>query len=143
MGIKRSKNKIKKKAQSITKSIPPRQEVKFSFKYFDSCNPKFGIDDCGDDFWMRLFGRLQDISRLSIDELFGIRSKSLMLKRINWEGSAEPDGFNINNKELFWEHSWEFRISVNEHGRVHGFLTGNTFCMVWLDPSHSLFPRRS
>ena len=27
-----------------------------------------------------------------------------------------------------------------EHGRVHGFVIGTVFHVVWLDPQHRLYP---
>jgi hypothetical protein len=35
--------------------------------------------------------------------------------------------------------AWQFFLSANEHGRVHGFLAGETY-VRWLDPEHNLYP---
>ncbi|ELU7233491.1 hypothetical protein SCL96_003408 [Escherichia coli] len=35
---------------------------------------------------------------------------------------------------------YQFAVSRNEHGRVHGFFIGNVFHVVWLDPHHRLYP---
>jgi hypothetical protein len=34
---------------------------------------------------------------------------------------------------------WQFSASTNEHGRVHGFIIGNTFFIRWFDPEHKLY----
>jgi hypothetical protein len=38
------------------------------------------------------------------------------------------------------ETAWQFALSANEHGRVHGFLLADTFYIRWLDPEHNLYP---
>jgi hypothetical protein len=38
------------------------------------------------------------------------------------------------------EEAWQFEITANEHGRVHGLLQDDTFFVVWIDPTHALYP---
>ena len=44
------------------------------------------------------------------------------------------------NEQLRGEDAWEFEITRNEHGRVHGLLLDETFYIVWIDPDHNLYP---
>ena len=46
------------------------------------------------------------------------------------------------NEELRATTAWQFQLSANEHGRVHGFFIGNIFYIIWLDQDHKLYPRR-
>ncbi|QXE21583.1 hypothetical protein B6N60_00260 [Richelia sinica FACHB-800] len=34
---------------------------------------------------------------------------------------------------------YQFQLSSNEYGRVHGFFIENVFYIVWLDPDHLLY----
>ena len=56
-----------------------------------------------------------------------------------------PDGtvygieFLNANEQLRAEEAWQFEITRNAHGRVHGLLVGETFYVVWIDPDHLLY----
>lgn len=50
------------------------------------------------------------------------------------------DGFGIPEMSNADELAWQFALSANEHGRVHGFLADNVFYVRWLDPDHNLYP---
>ena len=47
--------------------------------------------------------------------------------------------FGIPGEDQLVEKPWQFALSANEHGRVHGFLIQNRFYIVWLDPEHELY----
>ena len=49
-------------------------------------------------------------------------------------------GFGVPGHAEFDQHGWQFALSANEHGRVHGFLVADTFFVRWLDPEHNLYP---
>jgi hypothetical protein len=35
---------------------------------------------------------------------------------------------------------WQFCLTANEHGRVHGIIIDDTFYVIWLDHDHQLYP---
>ena len=48
-------------------------------------------------------------------------------------------GFSNLSSQLQDLAAWQFSISANEHGRVHGFLIDHIFNVVWFDPDHQLY----
>ena len=49
------------------------------------------------------------------------------------------EGFGLRADTDADKMGWQFALSANEHGRVHGFLRGDTFYIRWLDPDHNLY----
>ncbi|KOR37601.1 MULTISPECIES: hypothetical protein [Planktothricoides] len=56
-----------------------------------------------------------------------------------WQDTTEPNGFGIANEEQLVNTPYQFQISANEYGRVHGFFSENVFYAIWLDPDHNLY----
>lgn len=123
-------------------TLPDSQALRFSFKYLDFNNPKFHYDDCADGYLQKILVRLRDIGGYTIKRFRYEQTASLRNHRISWDRSSEPQGFSCLNEELRQEESWQFGVTANEHGRVHGFLIDETFYIVWLDPLHRLFPSK-
>lgn len=69
-------------------------------------------------------------------------SSALRFHPHDWTRTTEPNGFGLPDPQLQSLQGWQFQISANEHGRVHGFIIGRTFYMVWLDPEHLLYPAK-
>ncbi|MGK7872993.1 MAG: hypothetical protein AB4426_06695 [Xenococcaceae cyanobacterium] len=140
--------KKKLKPKSLKKkdgNIPDRQpryddDVIFSFKYLDlRSNPKFSIAGCGESYLEKLLLRLKDVSSIRYDDFVNSRSSSLRSHKINWSGTTESDGFTSLNPQLREQTAFQFEISANQYGRVHGFLLNRIFYIVWLDPHHNLY----
>ncbi len=70
------------------------------------------------------------------------RSKSLSVNQIEFSDTSEPSGFNILDPQLQDCMPYQFEISSNEYGRVHGFMLENIFHIVWFDPDHNLYPKK-
>lgn len=85
--------------------------------------------------------RLRDVSRCSFQELLSNRSKALRCHPIDWSDTSES-GFGIPNEDDLVDTPYQFSISSNKYGRVHGFFIGEIFYIVWLDPDHKLYPGR-
>jgi hypothetical protein len=60
------------------------------------------------------------------------------LHPIKWEDTSE-NKFGFPNEEQLVDTPYQFSISSNEHGRVHGFFIAEVFYIVWLDPNHLLY----
>ena len=112
----------------------------FSLKYLDlHSNPKFSIAGCGESYLEKLLLRLRDVSSLTYEEFVNNRSPALRAHEIDWVETTEPNGFTCLNPILRDESAFQFAISSNEYGRVHGFLLERIFYIVWLDPHHRLY----
>lgn len=139
-----SKNKIRPikipQHESKIKELPvPDTIIKFNFKYIDFTNPKFVITECEKSYFKSLIDRLRNISSWKEIEFRQSNSKSLRSHPIKWSETTEPNGFKNLKGELSDSEGWQFQISSNEHGRVHGFLLHSVFYIVWFDPNHNLY----
>ncbi len=114
--------------------------LKFSFKNLDlTSNSKFGIHRCKEGYFQKLLERLRDLSCMKDSEFRTARSSSLKIHKIDWSTTSEKGGFTSLNDQLRSLEAWQFEITRNEHGRVHGFLLGDTFFIIWVDPDHQLY----
>jgi hypothetical protein len=84
--------------------------------------------------------RLRDLSTWTVQEFTGPRHKSIRNHPHDWAQTARPRGFEHLNEHLRAYQGWQFQLSSNEHGRVHGILIDNTFYVIWLDQDHKLYP---
>ncbi len=123
------------KSNKIVETKQEDEEVIFSFKYLDLLgNNKFSIAGCGENYLEKLLLRLKDLSTIQVDEFLSSRSPSLRAHEIDWKNTTEPNGFTNLNAYLREITAFQFEISANEYGRVHGFLIDRIFYIVWLDP---------
>jgi hypothetical protein len=68
-------------------------------------------------------------------------SPALRCHTIDWPDTSEG-AFGIPEEEQVVDTPYQFSLSSNEHGRVHGFFIGEVFYVVWLDPEHQLYASR-
>ncbi|HEU4455801.1 MAG TPA: hypothetical protein VFR81_22240 [Longimicrobium sp.] len=69
------------------------------------------------------------------------RLPTLRVHRIDFSDPRVTErSFNVRAQSDADERAWQFALSANEHGRVHGFLVEDTFYVRWLDPDHNLYP---
>lgn len=131
----------KKKPQSkIVPSQPkPPASLRFSFKYLQTQNPKFSVRDRDPNYFTAFLERLRDLSTLTAPEVKMNRSQSLRCHPIKWRETTEPNGFGIPNEQELVTIPYQFSLSTNEHGRVHGFFIEDVFYIVWLEPNHNLY----
>lgn len=111
----------------------------FSFRYYQNDRDKFSISKRDIGYFLALLERLRNLSRLTVKEIINNQTKSLRCHPIDWNDTTEPNGFGIPNEEKIVYTAYQFQISANEHGRVHGFFRDNVFYIVWLDPDHNLY----
>lgn len=116
--------------------------ISFSFKYYQNNNEKFSCQVKSTTYWLTLIDRLKALSGLSNQELLVNRSSSLRCHPINWEDTSE-DCFGLPNEEQLVDTPYQFSLSSNEHGRVHGFFIDEVFYIVWFDPDHRLYPGKT
>lgn len=115
-------------------------ELRFSFKYLDLHNPLFDFTMRDRGYFRRLLERLRELSRFRVIEFATHRSSALRIHPINFKHDAVAvQSFGVREWADADKLAWQFSLSANEHGRVHGFLAGNTFYVRWLDPEHNLY----
>lgn len=68
------------------------------------------------------------------------QDKSVRNHTHDWSKTARPNGFSSLNEHFRDYPGWQFCISANEHGRVHGVIIDDTFYIIWLDHNHNLYP---
>ncbi len=116
---------------------PP--ELSFSFRYFVD-RPPFEVPTHSPNYLPALLERLRDLCSFTALELHTNRHQALRCHRIDWAGTTEPSGFaHLNATVREQATPYQFSLSSNEHGRVHGFFSGDVFFVVWLDPEHRLY----
>lgn len=143
-----SKNKKRQDTEIRDRQSSARREVtkikipegiSFSFRYYQDGKDKFSIEGRDARYLASLLRRLRDLSQLNSQEVINNQSKSLRCHGIVWKNTTEPNGFGIPNEEQLVNVPYQFQISANEYGRVHGFFSENVFYIVWLDPDHNLY----
>lgn len=144
-----SKKKIKKTdvvkngASGIKQpKLNQSQGISFSFKYYQDNHNKFSCIKKEVSYWLALLDRLKALSSLTAQEFLASRSSTLRCHPIKWEKTSEKSGFGMPNEQQLVDTPYQFSLSANEHGRVHGFLINETFYIVWLDPDHLLYPEK-
>ncbi len=142
-----SKKKIKKTdvAKDTTLGIKPMklkppQGISFSFKYYQDSHSKFSCNGKAAIYWLTLLDRLKNLSGLMAQELLVNRSCTLKCHPIKWSDTSENE-FGLPNEEQLVDTPYQFSLSSNEHGRIHGFgfFIDEVFYIVWLDPDHLLY----
>jgi hypothetical protein len=122
--------------------LPPDAELRFSFKLIDLYgNTKFGVRHCAGGYLEKLLTRLQDVNRMKVSEFRGVLTKQIRNHKIEFADTSEPMGFTMLNKQLQAKEPWQFEITANAHGRVHGILIDDVFFVIWIDPCHNLYAK--
>ena len=138
--IKRGSPPKKKGNIPLVAEEDKRIRLTFSFRHLDlHLNAKFSLTRCQDGYIDTLLKRLRDLSHNTIGELVGNRSRALRSHPINWSETTEKAGFTCLNTQLRAKEAWQFELTRDKHGRVHGFLMDDTFYVVWIDPDHKLY----
>lgn len=114
--------------------------LRFSFRYLDVRHPQFNVEGRDRRYFLRLIERLRELSALRVSEFTANRSPALRIHPIRFgESRLAAKSFGVPGRPDVDAMGWQFSLSANEHGRVHGFLSGNTFYVRWLDPDHKLY----
>ena len=119
--------------------------LRFSFKFYDPNHPVFHCKDRQPEYFRSLLEMMKTLSMMQVSELTHAKPTSATrFHRIEWDrDNISVKTFGIKGWEEYDEDAWQFSISANEHGRVHGFLISNVFYVVWLDPEHKLYPGKA
>lgn len=115
--------------------------ISFSLKHLQCNHTKFSFQNRNPQYLVTLLERLRDLSSMTVQEIRSNRSKVLRCHPISWEKTTEIC-FGIRNEEQIVETPYQFSVSSNEHGRIHGFFIDDIFYIVWLDPEHKLYANK-
>lgn len=115
-----------------------KELINFSFKYLDNNNQSFKFDSNDSSYFCEILNRITELSRLSPLELLANRSGTLKAHPIDWKDTSQT-GFGFPKEEEIVSTPYQFSITKNEHGRIHGFFIDITFYIVWLDKNHQLY----
>ena len=124
--------------------VSETETIVFSFNYFQpnhsTCNA-----GCREGIYFRaLLQRFSDVGRLTVKQfrtMHAGQNQSWRIHPISWSHpKISTNGFKIPNRQDLDEQAWQFSLSQNQNGRVHGFLIDRVFHVVWLDPDHNLYP---
>lgn len=126
----------------IRKVSPPDVELRFSFKFFDHTDEEMCPKTFVDGYTQALMQRMRDLSSWTVKRFTGSQDTSVRNHIHDWSKTGRPDGFSSLNQHYREYPGWQFCISANEHGRVHGIIIDDTFHVIWLDCSHRLYPAR-
>jgi len=136
-GKKIRASNVQSKGAIQPSNLPPA-EVCFSFKHLQSGHGKFQFEDRATGYFVILLERLRDVCRLTSQQMRTTHRESLRCHDHKWSLTTEPNGFGLKG-QLADCKGWQFQITSNEHGRVHGFFIQEVFFVVWLDPNHKLY----
>lgn len=138
----------------IRKTKPPsegkiaKQEVRnlplrFSFKLFDHNDAELCPGTFRSGYTQTLMQRLRDLSSWTIGKFTEQQDKAIRNHQHEWQKTSRPTGFPNLNQHYQAYPGWQFCLSSNEHGRVHGIIIDDTFYVIWLDHDHKLYPNSS
>lgn len=116
--------------------------LRFSFRHF-VLTQKFAFpteDDQKPHYWGTLFDRLRNVSNMTVSEFRSNKHKALRAHMHDWPKTSEAQGYSHLNAQLRGCEPWQFCLTANECGRVHGILIDEVFYVVWLDHNHALYP---
>lgn len=119
------------------------ETIRFSFQFFDRTHEHFNLGGINQNWFVGLFERLQDLSRVTVQEFKNPRTqKGLRIHSHDWDIIDSklthiPDDYLKQFKD--GDPVYQFQLS-KATGRVHGFRIENTFYIVWFDPHHNLYP---
>ncbi len=129
-------------AQEELEKVKKRHDEKllFSFKFFDREHKAFNLGSVCNGWYITLIDTLKEISNFTWRELITEQYNHYEPHQHNWESLDYR--FGIDNETLDQVECTQFRLSSSK-GRVHGFLIGNRFYIVWLDAHHNLYPNEN
>ena len=139
MGKRIKKTAVNKNSSQIIKT-KVNGNVSFSLKYC-LLSEKFNYNGQEQSYHCCLLERLQALCGFTALQLKQNRSSALRFHNINWSDErVSENSFGIPSENDLVDEAYQFSLSSNKHGRIHGFFIGSVFYIVWFDPGHLLYP---
>jgi len=148
MAPKVFKQTPEQKSQAISEAKKRAEEaasqlINFSLKYLDIGHGKFLCFDHDKEYYQSMASRMKDLCSMKKMEFMANRSSALRIHPIKWEETSEKSGFGIPGEEQIVDTPYQFSLSSNENGRIHGFFILSTFYIVWIDKDHQLYSKKN
>jgi hypothetical protein len=124
----------------IQKAAIQDPELRFSFRFFDPSDKELCPEIFQDGYVQTLMQRLSALSTWTVTRFTSKQEKSLRNHTHDWTKTSRPNGFSHLNDVFKAYPAWQFELTANKFGRVHGIIIGDTFFVVWLDQNHRLYP---
>lgn len=133
-------------AVSIRQPRVPRDKrcIKFSLRFLQLDHEQFPLEECDAGFLLALFKEVDRYQGFTVDE-FREWCPQEHRHPINFQRIDGINGFpNVNphqDEDMWTDEAVQFGLpgQTNESTwRVHGFLDGENFYIVWFDPHHRL-----
>jgi hypothetical protein len=137
--LSKFKKSKEKDNPAIKKTVLPDSKIRFSFEFFDHSDGEVCPGSFRNGYTQTLMQRLRDVSSWSVKDFCLSFDKALRNHQHDWAKTTRPDGFHSLNDHYRAIPGWQFCLSANEHGRVHGIIIDDTFYVVWLDHDHALY----
>lgn len=127
-------------ATGIKQGAAKDSTLRFSFKLFDPTDGDVCPQVFRNGYVQTLMDRMKSLSTWTVSEFVTPQGKAARNHTIDWDGTARPNGFAHLPEQYEAYPAFQFSLSANEHGRVHGLLIDDTFHVIWLDHDHKLYP---
>ena len=114
--------------------------LRFSFRFFDVTDAEICPANFRDGYTQMLMARLNNLSSWTVRRFNERFDRTIRNHKIEWVETSRPKGFVQLNEQFRAYPAWQFSLTANEHGRVHGLMIDDTFHVVWLDHNHILYP---
>lgn len=137
--------KITSSSSKLLETLPEKkqrtqEELTFSFRFFERKHSLFNLGGIEDNWFIDLFIFLENISKLRWIEV--TTTHKSIYDPHDYSGKCNADINDIlkaHFKENFNQFDcFQIRLSKGK-GRVHGFLVGNVYYIIWLDPNHNMY----
>lgn len=100
--------------------------LRFSFRLFDGTDAEMCPEEFSAKYTRTLMERLRDLSSWKVGAFVTQYNKTIRNHPIEWNDTSRPDGFAHLNEQYKAYPAYQFSLSVNEHGRVHGLIIDDT-----------------
>lgn len=134
------KTKLPENTGRIRKTDVSGEFLTFSFRYFTIDNTVSPTEQ-PDGYLHVLIERLRALSGWTIAEFLNSHSKAIRIHPIDWAETSRPDGFAHLPQQLRDGVAFQFSLTGNKYGRVHGLLVGGVYQVIWLDCNHRVYSK--
>lgn len=118
----------------------PDSRIRFSFQLFDPSDAEMCPAEFDPGYVHQLMDRLKSFSSWTVTEFTTPKGKAVRNHLIDWVHTSRPSGFTGLGEQYEAYQAFQFSLSANAYGRVHGLLIDDTFYVIWLDHRHRLYP---
>lgn len=114
-----------------------RETLLFTFQFFDRDHEAFNLGHTEKDWYISLMDCLREVCRINRHELMVVQKNHYQAHVHDWDKLDYK--YKLDDDFLIQVECCQFSLTKST-GRVHGFIIGNRFYVVWLDPHHNLYP---